>query len=91
MALFSCFTVHFADTFGLLPTLLVTSLASGRIGDIIGRRKTLFFGAIIFTLGGFVQTFAVGFWSMVTGRFVSGFGVGLLSYVTTLNMLEIDD
>jgi MFS family permease len=59
----------------------VTSLAAGRIGDIIGRKRTLFYGAVIFTIGGAVQTFSVGFWSMVLGRIISGCGVGLLSYV----------
>jgi len=57
----------------------VTSIAAGRVGDIIGRRGTLFIGAVIFTLGGAIQTFTVGFWTMVAGRVVSGFGVGLLS------------
>jgi MFS family permease len=61
--------------------LLVTSLAAGRIGDLIGRRGTLFIGACVFTLGGAVQTFTGGFVSMVVGRIISGFGVGLLSYV----------
>jgi len=58
---------------------IVTSIAAGQVGDIIGRRGTLFIGAIIFTIGGAIQTFTVGFWSMVLGRIVSGFGVGLLS------------
>ena len=57
----------------------MTSLAAGRVGDIIGRRGTLFMGAVIFTVGGAIQTFTVGFWTMVAGRVVSGFGVGLLS------------
>jgi MFS family permease len=58
-------------------------LAAGRIGDMIGRRGTLFFGAVIFTLGGAIQTFTNGFTVMVIGRIVSGFGVGLLSCVTS--------
>jgi MFS family permease len=62
-------------------TRTVTSIAAGRVGDLIGRRGTLFVGAVVFTLGGAVQTFTVGFWSMVTGRIISGFGVGLLSSV----------
>ncbi|KAJ7932510.1 general substrate transporter [Mycena leptocephala] len=45
-----------------------TSIAAGRVGDMIGRRGTLFIGAVIFTIGGAVQTFTVGFWSMVVGR-----------------------
>ena len=57
----------------------VTSLATGRIGDRIGRRGTLFSGAVVFTIGGAIQTFTGGFPSMVIGRLISGFGVGLLS------------
>lgn len=57
----------------------VTSLAAGRIGDAIGRRGTLFTGAVVFTIGGAIQTFTGGIPSMVVGRFISGFGVGLLS------------
>lgn len=46
---------------------------------MIGRRKTLFCGAVLFTIGGAVQTFTTGYGVMVVGRIVSGFGVGLLS------------
>ncbi|KAF8349784.1 general substrate transporter [Amanita rubescens] len=59
----------------------ITSIVAGRVGDGIGRKGTLFIGALVFTVGGVVQTFTLGFWSMVIGRVVSGFGVGLLSYV----------
>lgn len=61
--------------------LEVTSAAAGRIGDIVGRKGTLFIGAIVFTIGGAIQTFTTGFWTMIVGRVISGFGVGLLSYV----------
>jgi len=47
----------------------------------MGRKGTLFTGAVVFTIGGAVQTFTLGYWTMVLGRIVSGFGVGLLSYV----------
>lgn len=57
----------------------VTSVAAGRVGDTIGRKGTLFIGAVVFTIGGAIQTFTIGFWSMLLGRIVSGFGVGLLS------------
>lgn len=63
---------------------VVTSVAAGRIGDLIGRRGTLFLGALIFTLGGAIQTFTTGFNVMVVGRIISGFGVGLLSYVVLI-------
>lgn len=63
------------------PCPPVTSLAAGRIGDSLGRRGTLFVGALVFALGGAIQTLTPGFWTMVVGRIIAGFGVGLLSYV----------
>ncbi|GLB36041.1 putative major facilitator superfamily, sugar transporter (TC 2.A.1.1) family protein [Lyophyllum shimeji] len=68
---------------------LITSLAAGRIGDLIGRRGTLFAGAVVFTIGGVIQTFTVGFWTMITGRLISGFGVGLLSTIVPIYQSEI--
>ncbi|KAK0504376.1 general substrate transporter [Armillaria luteobubalina] len=67
----------------------VTSLAAGQVGDIIGRKGTLFIGAVVFTLGGVVQTFTTGFAVMVVGRIVSGFGVGLLSTIVPIYQSEI--
>ena len=57
----------------------VTSVAAGQIGDIVGRRGTLFSGAVVFAIGGAIQTLTPGFWVMVVGRIISGLGVGLLS------------
>ncbi|TFK57052.1 general substrate transporter [Heliocybe sulcata] len=67
----------------------ITSLAAGRVGDMIGRRGTLFIGAVIFTVGGAVQTFTLGFKTMVLGRVISGFGVGLLSTIVPIYQSEI--
>ncbi|KIK69831.1 hypothetical protein GYMLUDRAFT_67119 [Collybiopsis luxurians FD-317 M1] len=66
-----------------------TSLAAGRVGDIIGRKGTLFIGALVFTLGGAIQTFTTGFSVMVLGRIVSGAGVGLLSTIVPIFQSEI--
>ena len=60
---------------------LVSSLAVGRIGDIIGRRKTILYGALIFVVGGVLQTCAWSMAIMILGRIISGVGVGLLSYI----------
>ncbi|KAG5729576.1 Sugar transporter STL1 [Termitomyces sp. T112] len=67
----------------------VTSVAAGRVGDIIGRKGTLFLGSVVFTIGGTIQTFSAGFTSMVIGRIVSGFGVGLLSTIVPIYQSEI--
>ncbi|KLO09332.1 general substrate transporter [Schizopora paradoxa] len=67
----------------------ITSIAAGRVGDIIGRRMTLFAGAVLFTCGGAIQTFTNGFVVMVIGRIVSGFGVGLLSTIVPIYQSEV--
>ncbi|KAK4054047.1 hypothetical protein OIO90_003692 [Microbotryomycetes sp. JL221] len=67
----------------------ITSLLSGRVGDIFGRKKTLFAGALIFSIGGMFQSFTTGFKIMVFGRILSGFGVGFLSMIVPVYQSEI--
>ncbi|KAK0478267.1 general substrate transporter [Armillaria novae-zelandiae] len=67
----------------------ITSVAAGQIGDLMGRKGTLFVGSVIFTVGGAIQTFTTGFWVMIVGRVVSGFGVGLLSTIVPIYQSEI--
>ncbi|KAF8521508.1 general substrate transporter [Gautieria morchelliformis] len=66
-----------------------TSLAAGRIADIIGRRMTLFWGATVFVVGGAIQTGTTGYGIMVLGRVVSGCGVGLLSTIVPIYQSEV--
>ena len=56
----------------------VASLCIGRIGDMIGRRKTILFGSMVFFVGGAFQTFANGMPMMIFGRIIAGLGVGAL-------------
>ncbi|KAF9513762.1 hypothetical protein BS47DRAFT_1376618 [Hydnum rufescens UP504] len=67
----------------------VTSLLAGRLGDILGRRRTLFLGASVFVVGGAVQTATTGYNVMVLGRLVSGAGVGLLSTIVPIYQSEV--
>ncbi|KAI0274743.1 general substrate transporter [Gloeopeniophorella convolvens] len=67
----------------------ITSIAAGQVGDIIGRRGTLLTGAVVFGIGGAVQTFTTGFRVMVVGRVISGLGVGLLSTIVPIYQSEI--
>ncbi|EPQ29075.1 uncharacterized protein PFL1_03364 [Pseudozyma flocculosa PF-1] len=68
---------------------LVTSLACGKLADIFGRKQTLFWGAVIFSVGGTIQTLTTGFNSMLVGRIVSGLGVGFLSMIVPTYQSEI--
>ncbi|KAI9684659.1 MAG: hypothetical protein M1829_000032 [Trizodia sp. TS-e1964] len=67
----------------------VASLVVGRVGDIIGRRKTIFYGSIIFFFGGALQTFANGMSMMLLGRIIAGVGVGALSTIIPVYQSEI--
>lgn len=67
----------------------ISSLAVGRIGDIIGRRKTILYGSIIFFIGGLLQTIATDMGMMMAGRIIAGFGVGMLSTIVPVYQSEI--
>lgn len=68
---------------------LVSSLVVGRLGDIIGRRKTILYGSMIFFVGGALQTLANGMSMMLLGRIVAGVGVGMLSTIVPVYQSEI--
>ncbi|KAL2351253.1 MFS monosaccharide transporter-like protein [Cryomyces antarcticus] len=67
----------------------MSSLSVGRIGDLIGRRRTILYGAMVFLVGGALQTFANGMPMMLLGRIVAGLGVGALSTIVPVYQSEI--
>ena len=67
----------------------ISSLIVGRIGDLIGRRKTILYGSMVFFVGGAFQTFATGIPMMLVGRVVAGLGVGALSTIVPVYQSEI--
>jgi MFS family permease len=67
----------------------ISSLLVGKIGDIIGRRRTILYGSIVFVVGGALQTFATGMPMMMLGRITAGFGVGMLSTIVPIYQSEI--
>ncbi|KIW46144.1 uncharacterized protein PV06_01831 [Exophiala oligosperma] len=68
---------------------LIASLCVGRVGDIIGRRRTILYGSMVFFVGGMLQTFANGMPMMMVGRFIAGLGVGALSTIVPVYQSEI--
>ncbi|KAF2861171.1 hypothetical protein K470DRAFT_281654 [Piedraia hortae CBS 480.64] len=68
---------------------LISSLIVGRIGDVLGRRRTIFYGAVVFVVGGALQTFATGMPMMLLGRIAAGLGVGALSTIVPVYQSEI--
>lgn len=67
----------------------ISSLLIGRIGDLIGRRRTILYGSIVFSIGGAFQTFATGLPMMMLGRIIAGLGVGALSTIVPVYQSEI--
>lgn len=67
----------------------ISSLSVGKIGDIIGRRRTILYGSMIFFVGGALQTFATGMPMMMLGRIIAGLGVGSLSTIVPVYQSEI--
>jgi len=67
----------------------VASISVGRIGDIIGRRRTILWGSMIFLVGGALQSVATGMPMMLLGRIIAGLGVGALSTIVPVYQSEI--
>jgi len=67
----------------------IASLLVGKIGDIIGRRRTILYGSMVFFVGGALQTAATGMPMMLLGRIIAGFGVGTLSTIVPVYQSEI--
>jgi MFS family permease len=67
----------------------ISSLMVGRIGDIIGRRKTILYGSCVFFVGGAMQSFATNMAMMMAGRVLAGLGVGMLSTIVPVYQSEI--
>ena len=68
---------------------LISSLIVGKVGDIIGRRRTILYGSIVFFIGGALQSFAENMSMMMLGRIVAGLGVGSLSTIVPVYQSEI--
>ncbi|CAG8110067.1 unnamed protein product [Penicillium salamii] len=67
----------------------ISSLLVGKVGDVIGRRRTILYGSIVFFIGGAFQTFANGIPMMMVGRVIAGLGVGALSTIVPVYQSEI--
>jgi MFS family permease len=62
---------------------------AGPPGDILGRRNTILIGAIVFCVGGIVQTSAQSMNGLYAGRFFAGVGVGFLTMMIPLYQSEL--
>jgi MFS family permease len=63
--------------------------AGGPMGDRLGRRWTILGGAIVFCLGGALQTGAQSLSYLYAGRLIAGFGVGILVMIIPVYQGEL--
>jgi MFS family permease len=68
---------------------MIGSLIAGKLSDIIGRSKTLFYDDLIYMVGTIFCSFAPNYWVLVVGRFITGLAVGIASTVVPLFIGEI--
>lgn len=54
---------------------------AGPAGDILGRRLTILVGALLFLIGGSIQTAAQTIEYLYGGRAIAGLGVGFLTMI----------
>ncbi|KAI8820678.1 sugar transporter [Fimicolochytrium jonesii] len=67
---------------------LVGALAVSWMADVIGRKKSILVGGVLFTAGAVLQTFSNGFGMLIAGRIIGGAGIGILSMVAPLYIAE---
>jgi MFS family permease len=65
------------------------AMFAGPLGDYLGRRWTIFLGALIFIIGGSFQTAAQSIHWLWGGRAIAGLGVGFLVMIIPIYQGEI--
>ncbi|KAI9138396.1 general substrate transporter [Paraphysoderma sedebokerense] len=74
-----------AFTFGCIIGALLIAFGA----DVLGRRRSIWLGSLLFVLGGLVQAVAETVGVMVAGRGIGGVGIGILSHSVPLFIAEV--
>ena len=67
----------------------VGSLMAGRMSDSLGRKKVLFFSALLFAISSVLTGWSYSFATFITWRIVGGVAIGLASNVSPMYIAEI--
>ncbi|ODV79940.1 uncharacterized protein CANTADRAFT_5625 [Suhomyces tanzawaensis NRRL Y-17324] len=68
---------------------LFSSFVAGKVGDKVGRRRTIRIGSFIFVVGGIIQASSVNILNLAGGRFISGIAIGFLTTIIPCYQSEI--
>ncbi|OMP07871.1 Sugar/inositol transporter [Corchorus olitorius] len=75
---------------GILSIIsLLGSLGGGRTSDIIGRKWTMAFAAVVFQIGAAIMTLAPSFEILMIGRILAGVGIGFGVMIAPVYIAEI--
>lgn len=66
-----------------------TAYPASWVMDRMGRRATILVGALVFIVGGILQTASVTMVQLMFGRLIAGFGIGFLSTVLPVYTAEL--
>lgn len=76
-------------TTAVLVGAVVGAASSGRITDILGRKKVIIFTAVIFAVGAIGTSLAPSISFLIAGRIVIGVAIGIASFTVPLYISEI--
>lgn len=76
-------------TTGVLIGAILGAGLSGKVTDILGRKKVILAAAVIFSGGAIYTGFAPGFLDLFLGRLLLGIAVGIASFTVPLYLSEI--
>jgi sugar porter (SP) family MFS transporter len=67
----------------------LSSAFSGKLSDVFGRKKTLFFTAIFFIIGALISALSNSVLQLIIGRFIIGVAIGIGSCVSPVYTSEL--
>ncbi|MFT4604208.1 MAG: SP family arabinose:H+ symporter-like MFS transporter [Rhodothermales bacterium] len=73
----------------LTLTATLAMMVSGPLSDRLGRRKVLFFAAVLYAISAIASAFAPSFILLVIARMIGGFGVGASLIIAPMYIAEI--
>ena len=73
----------------LTLTATLAMMIAGPLSDTLGRRRVLFYAAVLFAISAIASAFAPTFWFLVVARMIGGFGVGASLIIAPMYIAEI--